>query len=27
LIMFGKNSAGVDLLKRQLKEAFDTKDN
>jgi hypothetical protein len=26
LIMFGKDSVGVDLLKRQLKEAFDTKD-
>jgi len=26
LIIFGKNSVGVDLLKRQLKEAFDMKD-
>jgi hypothetical protein len=26
LVIFGKDSVGVDLLKRQLKEAFDTKD-
>jgi hypothetical protein len=26
LIIFGKDSVGIDLLKRQLKEAFDMKD-